>query len=123
MPQALRFLREPLGKRSGQSIMATSDSPTNSGRLFVTDRKTKMQFLIDTGSDLCVFPRSALHVRRPPTNYQLYAANGSVIKTYGYAHLQLNFGLRREFYWQFVVADVTKPIIGVLITLQPCSRY
>lgn len=93
--------------------MATSDSPTNSGRLFVTDRKTKMQFLIDTGSDLCVFPRSALHARRPPTNYQLYAANGSVIKTYGYAHLQLNFGLRREFYWQFVVADVTKPIIGV----------
>lgn len=93
--------------------MATSDCPLSTGRLFVTDCNSKTQFLVDTGSDLCVFPRAALHERREKTNYQLSAANGSVINTYGYIQLNLNIGLRRSFPWKFVVADVTKAIIGV----------
>lgn len=95
--------------------MATEDCPTApaNGRLFVTDRRSKFQFLVDTGSDLCVFPRSALRQRREKTNYQLGAANGTPITTYGYIELNLNLGLRRDFVWRFVVADVTKAIIGV----------
>lgn len=93
--------------------MATDDCSTTPGRLFVTDRGTKTQFLVDTGSDLCVFPRSQLRERRAPTSYQLTAANGTSIGTYGYAHLNLDLGLRRNYPWRFVVADVTKPIIGV----------
>jgi len=42
----------------------------------------------------------------------LYAANGSVIPTYGTVTLQPNLGLRREFPWRFIVADVLQPIIG-----------
>ncbi|CAK1598304.1 unnamed protein product [Parnassius mnemosyne] len=72
-----------------------------------------MQFLVDTGSDLCVFPRADIKEDMRKTNYELSAANGSVINTYGYIHLTLNLGLRRDFTWQFVVADVTKAIIGV----------
>ncbi|XP_061729197.1 uncharacterized protein LOC133534126 [Cydia pomonella] len=94
--------------------MATDDCPsTSTGRLFVTDRTSKTQFLVDTGSDLCVYPRSALCDRRSRTGYNLSAANGSNIATYGYLTLDLDFGLRRSFVWRFVVADVTKPIIGV----------
>lgn len=94
--------------------MATNDCPSpTTGRLFVTDRSSKMQFLVDTGSDLCVYPRSALRDRRSRTDYYLCAANGSNIATYGYVNFDLNFGLRRSFIWNFVVADVTKPIIGV----------
>lgn len=93
--------------------MATEDCPTSPGRLFVTDRNTKTQFLVDTGSDLCVFPRSQLHERRTSTEYKLTAANGTTIDTYGYAHLNLDLSLRRNYPWTFVVADVTKPIIGV----------
>lgn len=93
--------------------MATDDCPSSTGRLFVTDRRTKTQFLVDTGSDLCVFPRSSLRERRAPTNYQLSAANGSTINTYGYVHFNLDLGLRRDYTWRFVVADVTKAIIGV----------
>lgn len=93
--------------------MATDDCPAKPGRLFVTDRRTKTQFLIDTGSDLCVFPRSELQERRAATSYQLTAANGTTINTYGYAYLNLDLGLRRCYSWRFVVADVTKPIIGV----------
>lgn len=93
--------------------MAADDCPTSNGRLFVFDRATKTQFLVDTGSDLCVFPRTALKERRPRTSYQLFAANGSIINTYGYAHLDIDLGLRRRFTWRFVVADVTKAIIGM----------
>lgn len=109
MYEAVRFQS---GKRQGHSIMATADCPST-GRLFVTDHITKTQFLVDTGSDLCVFPMSALKNRRQKTSYQLCAANGSTISTYGYLHLGLNLGLRRDFTWRFIVADVTKAIIGV----------
>lgn len=47
------------------------------------------------------------------TKYELFAANGSVISTYGFLPLTLDFGLRRAFTWRFIIADVTKPIIGV----------
>lgn len=71
-----------------------------------------VQFLIDTGSDLCVLPRRFLLEHKKPTDYILTAANGTVIKTYGRIKLHLQLGLRRDFAWNFVVADVDKPIIG-----------
>ncbi|KAL1448829.1 hypothetical protein WDU94_000084 [Cyamophila willieti] len=102
------------GKRQGHSLMAASEpSPTQlNRRLFITEKTTKMMFLIDTGADLCVFPRSAVHGRRVKSVYVLSAANSTEIHTYGTMTLSLNLGLRRVFTWQFVVADVSKPIIG-----------
>ncbi|XP_023720537.1 uncharacterized protein LOC111871567 [Cryptotermes secundus] len=47
------------------------------------------------------------------TNYDLCAANGTSIHTYGWLPLSLNLGLRREFTWRFVLADVPHPLIGV----------
>ncbi|KAG7307830.1 hypothetical protein JYU34_006426 [Plutella xylostella] len=102
-----------IGKLSGPSEVAATDSPSSSGRLFITDRSSKMQFLVDTGSDLCVFPRSAVKVPCTKTKYDLIAANSSIINTYGPTHLHLDFGLRRDFSWTFTIADVSKPIIGV----------
>ncbi|XP_063629969.1 uncharacterized protein LOC134801359 [Cydia splendana] len=102
-----------VGKHPGQAIVAENVCPISSGRLFMTDRATKTQYLIDTGSDLCVFPRLLVNERRKKTDYELYAANSTVIATYGYITLHLDFGLRRIFEWRFTVADVSKPIIGV----------
>jgi hypothetical protein len=79
----------------------------------VTDRLSKMQFLVDTGSDLCVFPRSSMKTPCVKTKYDLVAANNSIIHTYGPALLHLNLGLRRDFTWNFTIADVSKPIIDV----------
>ncbi|GBP96179.1 hypothetical protein EVAR_46832_1 [Eumeta japonica] len=63
-------------------------------------------------SELCIFPRSAVQQRRTRATYQLSAANGTTINTYGYVNLELNLSLRRAYPWRFVVANVTKPIIG-----------
>ena len=49
---------------------------------------------------------------RKKTSYELYAANGSVISTYGHITIRLDLGLRRDFTWRFVIADVTTPILG-----------
>lgn len=94
--------------------MAANEPPstTSNRRLFITEKNTKLQFLIDTGADLCVYPRSATSGRRIKTDYVLSAANSTVINTYGTLTLTLNLGLRRDFTWRFVVADVSKPIIG-----------
>lgn len=50
---------------------------------------------------------------RQRSTYELSAANETVIHIYGTETLILNFELRRTFAWRFVIADVTKLIIGV----------
>ena len=106
------YLRR-VGKLSGQPEVAANVCPLPTGRLFITDRISKMLFLIDTGSDLCVFPRLATKAPCTKTKYELMAANGTVIHTYGPTLLHLDLGLRRTFTWKFTIADVSKPIIGV----------
>jgi hypothetical protein len=68
---------------------------------------------VDTGSDLCVYPRRLIPRRRERVNYNLCAASGTTAHTYGWLPLSLNLGLRRDFTWRFVVADVTHPLNGV----------
>ncbi|XP_076384453.1 uncharacterized protein LOC143263180 [Megalopta genalis] len=100
-------------KRTGQSLMTADDLSPMPRRLFVTDKTTRTQFLVDTGADLCVYPRSMIRGPGKKSDYVLFAANGSEITTFGTTTLTLDFGLRREFTWRFVVASVSKPIIGV----------
>lgn len=58
----------------------------------------------------CIPPHSStlIATNSPP----LLAANGSRIQTYGMRRLEVNLGLRRQFKWNFVIADVNQPIIG-----------
>lgn len=50
--------------------------------------------------------------KTPESEYKLYAANNTPIRTYGEKTMRLNFGLRRDFKWTFVVADVKTSILG-----------
>jgi hypothetical protein len=107
-----RTLHVAAGKRGKQSLVAANNCSNSANRLYVTDRLTKTSFLVDTGADLCVYPRYRLGERRTHSTYELFAAKGTAVRTYGCTTLHLDFGLRREFSWRFVVADVTGPIIG-----------
>ncbi|XP_062714514.1 uncharacterized protein LOC134291155 [Aedes albopictus] len=71
-----------------------------------------MQFLIDTGADVSVVPRGSSCSNVKHTTMRLFAANGMPIHVYGEALLKVNLGLRREFLWTFLIADVTTGIIG-----------
>lgn len=62
--------------------------------IFITDENTKTKFLIDTGADVWVYLKS--HVKDASLcNYELYATNGTRIKTYGTVIMSLNFLLRQ----------------------------
>jgi hypothetical protein len=106
-----RALHVAAGKQGRQSLVAASNC-NSASRLYVMDQRTKISFLVDTGADLCVCPRSRLRERRTQTSYELFAANGTTVHTYSCINLRLDLGLRREFSWRFVIADVTVPIIG-----------
>jgi len=101
-----------LGKRPGQPVVAATDCPSPGRRLIIADRDTRHGFLIDTGSEICCFPRRLLKGSFESTGFDLRAANGSTIKTYDYLPLSLNLGLRRTFLWRFLITDVSAPIIG-----------
>lgn len=92
--------------------MAASDVSPRTRRLFIIDRKTREQYLVDTGSDVSVYSRKRVTGIKHKEKYELFAANGIVIPTYGNLTFQLDFGLRHQFSWRFMVADVTTPIIG-----------
>jgi hypothetical protein len=93
--------------------MAAHVDAKTTGSLFVTDRTSKRLFLIDTGSDLCVYPCRLIAEHRERVNYNLCATNGTTIHTYGWLPLSLNLGLCQDFTWRLIVADVTQPLIGV----------
>lgn len=98
-------------KRLGQTEQAASVTALPQRRLFLIDKRTKEQFLIDTGASISIVPRTR-NARRMPTDFNLVAANNTAIKTYGEVKKYLDFGLRRLFKWKFIMADVEKPIIG-----------
>ncbi|XP_076660087.1 uncharacterized protein LOC143363376 [Halictus rubicundus] len=102
------------GKRGKPSIVnaAVLDGPYP-GRIFVTDNRSKAKFLVDTGADVCVFPRSRIDGRLPKDDTELFAANGTRIATYSTTTVHLDLSLRRSFVWRFIVADVDGPIIGM----------
>ena len=78
--------------------------------LYVWDRSSGHKFLVDTGAQVSVFPASAQEHRRQKTE-QLLAANGSKIDTFGTRTLLLDLGFRK-FTWSFVLADVSRPMLG-----------
>ena len=93
--------------------MATSAAGRRSGRLlYVTDRESRLRFLVDTGAEVSIIPPSKAERKNRQDTFGLLAANGSPIVTYGTRSLTLNLGLRRTFRWVFVVANVRNPILG-----------
>lgn len=101
------------GKRDRPSVNAASDDGLTSRRMFVRDRSSKISFLVDTGAEVCVFPRNRIHGPANKDTYELVAANGSRIATYDTTLVSLDLALRRAMKWRFIIADVDTPIIGV----------
>ena len=101
------------GKRPGQSLVATNATGQRVGRLlYVTDRESRLRFLVDTGAEVSIIPPSKAERKNRQDTIGLLAANGSPIVTYGTRSLTLNLGLRRTFRWVFMVANVRNPILG-----------
>ncbi|GFW39744.1 hypothetical protein TNCV_4522341 [Trichonephila clavipes] len=86
--------------------------PGRKSRLFVKDRETGCQFLVDSGADVSILPWTKTKGECQASQYKLYAGNGTEIPTYGLKILTLDLGLRRPFQWPFIIAKVKRGIIG-----------
>ena len=101
-----------VGKRFPRPLMATSGSGNSSCLLFVTDRTSGQCYLVDSGAEVRVLPVTCIDRQSLKKGLPLRAANGSAIPTFGKRTLSLHFGLRKNFNWTFILADVSQPITG-----------
>ena len=105
-------MQHQAGEQSSQQLRATSVAgPTQDHLFYVTDRASGLKFLIDTGAEVSVVPRSHTH-RKTQKGPSLQAINNTSIPMYGTCSPTLNLGLCRTFRWVFIIADVSKAILG-----------
>ena len=80
----------------------------------ITDNNTKLTFLINTESEISVFPVSEMgeHTMENIEDFfEVIDSDGSSLQIQGWTSRKLDFGLGREFMWKFAVVDINKPII------------
>ena len=94
------------------SVEATLPKLFHSKLLYVADKNNKCKYLIDTGAAVSVLPKSCANRISDADCLPLVAANNTTINTYGNSKRVVNVGLRRDYPWTFIVADVQRPIIG-----------
>lgn len=73
---------------------------------------SKLTFLVGTGAQVSVLPPTRADHLHKQEGFTLSAVNSTAIATYGTRSLTLNISLRRTFQWIFVVANISKPILG-----------
>ena len=96
-----------LGQREVANIALS-----HSKLLYVADKRHKCKYLIDTGAAVSVLSKSCANRISDADCLPLVAANNTTINTYGNCKRVVDVGLKREYLWTFIVADVKQPIIG-----------
>ena len=105
--EKVRLCSEPcsyyvtLGQREVANIALS-----HSKLLYVADKGHKCRYLIDTGAAVSVLPKSCANGISDADSLPLVAANNSTIHTYGTGKRVVDVGLKREYPWTFIVADV-----------------
>lgn len=105
-------VRAANGKLDASQGQETRLGDAMSPRLIVVDRSKGARFLVDTGADVSILPRSMVKRKSSLDKHKLYAANNTLINTYGTELVSVDLGIRRKMEWAFVIADVKQAIIG-----------
>jgi hypothetical protein len=90
----------------------SQSSKLQSPRLFIQEKNTNMEFLIDTGSEVSILPYWYIKKPQISVTYVLSAANNTPIKSCGLQEIVLNLGLPKNYQFNFIVADIKTPILG-----------
>ena len=85
----------------------------------MTDTKSGCRCLLDSGSQVSLWPASTNRPTVRSINLRLIAANGSPIKTFGMERREIQIGGKR-YSFSFITAEVTRPILGINF-LQQCK--
>ncbi|CAH8470151.1 unnamed protein product [Dicrocoelium dendriticum] len=106
------FERNPQHMKASSSIFATlTDKDLNAKAPAQADTRDEETAALRR-VEVSVIPANAHNKHTKPT-YNLRAANGSPIASYGQRMMNLDLNLRRDFHWVFTVASVPFAIIGI----------
>ena len=105
MHQALHICFWEPEKRLFQIVMTTTATGTSrESRLFYLGLLIRIEFLIDTGAELVSVLQHLDNNRY--SFYKLHVVYGIKIDSYSRKSLTINFGIRRNFSWIFIQANV-----------------
>ena len=79
--------------------------------MYVDDKRNKYKYLIDTGASVSVLPKSFANRTTDTGSMPLVASNNTTIITYGTSKHIVDVGLKEEYAWTFMIADIKQPII------------
>ena len=91
---------------------ATHPTLSPSRLLYVADKQNKCNYLIDTGAAVSVLPKSCANGTVDSSSLPLVAANNTTVTTYGTCKRVVDAGLKKDYAWTFIVADIKQPILG-----------
>ena len=94
-------------------VNATSSATPDARLLYISDQSSGRKFLVDTGASVSIIPPTVSDKQDKQPAYDLLAANGTPIASYGSRKLTINVGFNSALVWCFIVADVAQPIIGL----------
>ena len=99
-------------RASGKQELVASAARPSTSLPIIKDHSSKKDVLLDTGSEVTLWPATPSQSRQPPDrSISLEAANGSRIPAYGRQRMIFNFGTRK-YAWDVIIAKVTRPLIG-----------
>ena len=87
--------------------------PENKKCYYVQDQRNGRQYLVDTGAEFSILPASPEDKKRVVPTEALEAANGTKVPVFGRRTVTLSFPRGLTFSHSFLLADVTKPLLGV----------
>ena len=79
--------------------------------LYVADERNNCKYLNDTGGAVSVLPKFCANRTTDTTSLPLVGANNTTITTYGTSKRIVDVGLKREYAWTFMIADIKQPIM------------
>ena len=88
------------------SAEAPLPSLSPSKLLYVADKHNKCKYLIDTGTAVSVLLKSCADRTSDAACPPLVAGNNTTINTYGTSKRVVDVGLKRDYAWTFIVADI-----------------
>ena len=94
------------------SAEATLPKLFSSKLLYVADKRNKCKYLLDTGAAVSVLPKSCANRISDADCLPLVAANNTTINTYNTSKHVVDVGLKRDYTWKFIVAEVQQSIVG-----------
>ena len=98
----------PAGKRQDRQAELVSIPAGHHPLMYLRDGLSNRMFLVDSGAAVSVLPFKS---SQPSFSHALTSAGGQNIPCWGRRNVPLLFKGRR-FQWNFLLADVTRPILG-----------